>query len=373
MPDLERTPLFDLHLSLGAKMVPFAGYEMPVQYPLGVMKEHLWTRQAAGLFDVSHMGQVRVVPKSGDVADAARAFEALVPVNILGLGLNRQRYALFTNDKGGILDDLMVANRGDHLFVVVNAACKADDIAHMTAHLSDTCEVQPVTGRSLIALQGPAAETALARLAPGAAEMRFMDVGSLDWDGTEIWVSRSGYTGEDGYEISVPNAKAVELSRALLAMSEVEAIGLGARDSLRLEAGLCLYGSDIDTSTTPVEAALEWAIQKIRRRGGEREGGFPGAEVILEQLETGAPRRRVGLLPEGRAPMRAGTEIYAGDTKVGAVTSGAFGPSLEAPMSMAYVATPHSQTGTRLEGDVRGKRMPVTVADMPFRPSNFKR
>ncbi|MEQ9039686.1 MAG: glycine cleavage system aminomethyltransferase GcvT [Silicimonas sp.] len=373
MPELERTPLYDLHLAHGAKMVPFAGYEMPVQYGLGVMKEHLWTRQNAGLFDVSHMGQVRVVPSSGDVSDAARAFETLVPVNILGLGENRQRYALFTDDRGGILDDLMVANRGDHLFVVVNAACKADDIAHMKAHLSDTCEVRPITDRALIALQGPKAEAAFARLAPAAADMRFMDVATFDWDGADLWVSRSGYTGEDGYEISVPDNRAVALTEALLAMDEVEAIGLGARDSLRLEAGLCLYGSDIDTTTTPVEAALEWAIQKVRRRGGEREGGFPGADVILEQLETGAPRRRVGLLPEGRAPMRAGTEIYAGDAKVGQVTSGAFGPSLEGPMSMGYVATGHSRTGTTLEGDVRGKRMPVTVADMPFRPSNFKR
>ena len=319
------------------------------------------------------MGQVRVVPKSGDVADAARSFEALVPVNILGLGENRQRYALFTNDQGGIMDDLMVANRGDHLFVVVNAACKSDDIAHMTAHLSDTCEVQPITDRALIALQGPKAEVAFARLVPAAADMRFMDVASFDWNGTELWVSRSGYTGEDGYEISVPEPRAVALTEALLEMDEVEAIGLGARDSLRLEAGLCLYGNDIDTTTTPVEAALEWAIQKARRTGGERAGGFPGADVILEQLENGVPRRRVGLLPEGRAPMRAETQIFAGDTKVGEVTSGAFGPSLEAPMSMAYVATEYAETGTKLEGDVRGKRLPVTVADLPFRPANFKR
>ena len=373
MPELERTPLYDLHLSLGAKMVPFAGYEMPVQYGLGVMKEHLWTRENAGLFDVSHMGQVRIVPKSGDVADAAVALESLVPVNILGLGAGRQRYALFTNNEGGIIDDLILANRGDHLFVVVNAACKPDDIAHMQANLSGTCDVQPIEDRSLIALQGPKAEIAFSRLVPAAVDMRFMDVASFDWDGTELWVSRSGYTGEDGYEISVPANRAVALAEALLAMEEVAAIGLGARDSLRLEAGLCLYGSDIDTTTTPVEAALEWAIQKVRRKGGEREGGFPGAERILDELENGAARRRVGLLPEGRAPMRAGTDIYAGDTKVGVVTSGAFGPSLGGPMSMAYVLTEHSQTGTRLKGDVRGRRMPVTVADLPFRPANFKR
>ena len=354
-------------------MVPFAGYEMPVQYGLGVMKEHLWTRENAGLFDVSHMGQVRIVPQSGDIADAARAFEALVPVNIFGLGEGRQRYALFTNDDGGIMDDLMVANRGDHLFVVVNAACKAGDIAHMRAHLSDACGVEVIEDRALIALQGPKSEATMARIVPGVADMRFMDVATFDWDGTELWVARSGYTGEDGYEVSVPEARAADLTQALLAMDEVEAIGLGARDSLRLEAGLCLYGSDLDSTTSPVEAALEWAVQKVRRTGGDREGGFPGADRILAEFEKGASRRRVGLIPDGRAPMRAGTEIYAGDEKVGEVTSGAFGPSLQGPMSMAYVSTEHSQTGTRLEGDVRGKRMAVTVADMPFLPANFKR
>ena len=296
-----------------------------------------------------------------------------MPVNILGLGEGRQRYALFTNDDGGIKDDLMVANRGDHLFVVVNAACKAGDIAHMRAHLSDACDVEVIEDRALIALQGPKSEAAMARLLPGVADMRFMDVATFDWDGTELWVARSGYTGEDGYEVSVPEAKAVALTEALLAMDEVEAIGLGARDSLRLEAGLCLYGSDLDTTTSPVEAALEWAVQKVRRAGGDREGGFPGADRILAEFENGASRRRVGLIPDARAPMRAGTEIYAGDEKVGEVTSGAFGPSLQGPMSMAYVSTEHSQTGTRLEGDVRGKRMAVTVADMPFRPANFKR
>lgn len=373
MPELRRTPLYDLHLAHAGKMVPFAGYEMPVQYGLGVMKEHLWTRESAGLFDVSHMGQVRLVPRSGDLADAALALETLVPVDILGLKEGRQRYALFTSETGGILDDLMVANRGDHLFLVVNAACKDDDIAHMEKHLSDACEVQPVTDRALIALQGPMAEDALGRHLPGAPMMRFMDSATLDWDGAELWVSRSGYTGEDGYEISVPEDRAVEFTETLLAMGEVEPIGLGARDSLRLEAGLCLYGNDIDTNTTPVEAALEWAMQKARRAGGDRAGGFPGAEVILDQLANGAPRRRVGLLPEGRAPMRAGTELFAGDEKVGEVTSGAFGPSIEAPMSMGYVSTSHAATGTRLDGEVRGKRMPVTVADMPFRPSTYKR
>ncbi len=373
MPDLNRTPLFDLHVAAGAKMVPFAGYEMPVQYRLGVMKEHLWTRENAGLFDVSHMGQIILRAKSGSVEDAAAALETLLPVSLLGLREGRQRYALFTNDAGGILDDLMVARKADHLLLVVNAACKSDDIAHLKRHLSDRCNVMPVTDRALLALQGPKAEAALARLVPGTEDMRFMDAAEFDWQGATLWITRSGYTGEDGFEISVPAVLAEEFAQTLLAMEAVEAIGLGARDSLRLEAGLCLYGSDIDQDTTPVEAALTWAIQKVRRTGGERAGGFPGAERILAELENGAGRCRVGLLPECRAPMRAGTPIYAGDILVGEVTSGAFGPSLGAPMSMGYVLSGHTDIGTRLEGEVRGKRMPVTVADLPFRPSNYKR
>ncbi len=370
---LRVTPLHDLHAELGGKMVPFAGYEMPVQYPLGVMKEHLHTRSKAGLFDVSHMGQV-IVRHADGYAGAAKAMEAIVPVNLLGLGEKRQRYGFFTNDAGGILDDLMIANRGDHLFLVVNAAMKAQDIAHMQAHLDD-CTVTPITDRALLALQGPAAEASLNALAPGVADMRFMDVGTFDWNGVELWVSRSGYSGEDGYEISVPEAKATALAEALLAHDAVEPIGLGARDSLRLEAGLCLYGNDIDTTTSPVEAALEWAIQKVRMTGGDREGGFPGADVILNQLQNGATRRRVGFLPQGRAPMRAGTQIFAEgqNEPIGKITSGAYGPSLEAPMSMGYVATEYAGTGTKLEAEVRGKRMALTVADMPFRPSNFKR
>ncbi|MCB2143645.1 MAG: glycine cleavage system aminomethyltransferase GcvT, partial [Rhodobacteraceae bacterium] len=267
MADLKRTVLYDLHIALGGKMVPFAGYEMPVQYPMGVLKEHLHTRAQAGLFDVSHMGQVILRPKSGDAADAARAFEALMPVDVLGLAEGRQRYGLFTNEAGGILDDLMFANRGDHLFVVVNAGCRDQDIAHMRAHLSDACVVEEITDRALVALQGPAAEAALARLVPGAAEMTFMQVAILDWQGVDLWISRSGYTGEDGYEISVPDAQARAFCEALLAMEEVAPIGLGARDSLRLEAGMCLYGHDIDTTTSPVEGNLGWAIQKARRAG----------------------------------------------------------------------------------------------------------
>lgn len=372
MAELLRTPLHELHEQLGAKMVPFAGYEMPVQYALGVMKEHLHTRARAGLFDVSHMGQVIV---RGPDGNGAEAFEALVPQSIAALGEGRQRYAFFTNDEGGIIDDLMVANRGDHLFVVVNAACKEGDIAHMRAGLTG-CEITEITDRALLALQGPEAEAVLASIVPGVAAMKFMDVAVFESDYGELWVSRSGYTGEDGYEISVAAGQAEALARALLSDDAVEPIGLGARDSLRLEAGLCLYGNDIDTGTSPVEASLDWAIQKVRRRGGAREGGFPGAARILNELEDGASRRRVGLLPEGRAPMRAHVPLFAEETggdAVGEVTSGAYGPSIERPMAMGYVPEALCAEGTRLYGEVRGKRLPVTVAALPFLPANFKR
>ena len=372
MPNLNRTPLHGLHCELDARMVPFAGYEMPVQYYDGVLWEHLHTRTSAGLFDVSHMGQVRVSADS--IKEAQLALEALVPVSVLGVPEGRQRYAFFTSETGGILDDLMIANRGDELLLVVNAATKDQDVAHLSANLAG-CSVTSITDRALLALQGPASEAALGALVPGVAEMRFMDASVLDWNGVELWVSRSGYTGEDGYEVSIPSSKVRALAEALLASDVVIPIGLGARDSLRLEAGLCLYGSDIDTTTTPVEAALEWAIQKARRRGGERAGGFPGASRILEELESGAPRRRVGFLPDGRAPVRAGVRIFreGSDDPVGEVTSGGFGPSLGQPVSMGYVKTEFSGTGTVLEAEVRSKRMPVTVADMPFRPSTFKR
>jgi aminomethyltransferase len=376
MTDLKRTPLYDLHLDLGAKMVPFAGYEMPVQYPMGVMQEHLHTRAKAGLFDVSHMGQIILRAKSGDTADAALALESLVPVDILGLKEGRQRYALFTNNEGGILDDLMVANRGDHLFLVVNAACKEADAAHLAAHLSGACEIEVITDRALLALQGPDAEAALAAHVPAVANMAFMDVIIAPSAFGDLWISRSGYSGEDGYEISVANDQAAALTRALLADDRVAPIGLGARDSLRLEAGLCLYGSDLDTATTPVEAALNWAMQKSRRAGGDREGGFPGAARILAELANGPARLRIGLLPEGRAPMRAETPLFAsesGGEPIGTVTSGAFGPSIGRPMSMGYIATEHSAAGTQIWGEVRGKRLPAVVTAMPFRPAGYKR
>jgi len=370
--DLKRLPLHDLHVALGARMVPFAGYEMPVQYPLGVMKEHLHSRAAAGLFDVSHMGQAVVVP-TGSWADLALAFEMLVPVDVLGLKPGRQRYGLITNDVGGVMDDLMFANRGDDLFIVVNAACKAADFEMFEQLFPGVGDLRLVDDRALLALQGPQAEAALARLVPGVAAMRFMDVARLASDFGELWVSRSGYTGEDGFEISVPEAGAEGLARALLAMPEVEPIGLGARDSLRLEAGLPLYGHELDAGTSPVEAGLDWAIQKVRRAGGARAGGFGGAEVILRELAEGAPRRRVGLRPEGRAPMREGTLLYDGDRAVGRVTSGGFGPSVNAPIAMGYVPAELAEIGTRLEGEVRGKRHPVTVAAFPFHPTTYKR
>jgi aminomethyltransferase len=367
-PELEHLGLAALHEELGGKMVPFAGYLMPVQYLDGVMKEHQHTRAAAGLFDVSHMGQVILRPK-GSMDALKLAFEALMPVDVLGLAEGRQRYGLFTNDQGGILDDLMFTNRVDHLYVVVNAACKAADIAHMTAMMPEV-EVQPVTDRALLALQGPGAEAALEAVLPGVATMRFMDHRVLG----EIWVSRSGYTGEDGFEISLRDAEAEAFARKLLAQPGVAPIGLGARDSLRLEAGLCLYGHDIDTTTSPVEASLTWAIQKARRAGGAREGGFPGAARILKELATGPDRLRLGLRPEGRAPMREGVEIFANDgTPVGRVTSGGFGPSVNAPIAMGYVTRSHATIGSILLGELRGKRLPVTLSELPFHPTTYKR
>ena len=373
---LKRTPLHALHVALGGKMVPFAGYDMPVQFTSGVLREHLHTRASAGLFDVSHMGQIALRAKSGRVEDAALALERLVPQDILALPPGRQRYAQFTNDAGGLLDDLMVANFGDHLFLVVNAACKAADEAHLRAQLADACLIETLANRALIALQGPKAEAALAKLCPEASAMKFMDCGPRRVDGIDCFVSRSGYTGEDGFEISVPADQAERLAKTLLDNSDVLPIGLGARDSLRLEAGLCLYGHDIDTTTTPVEAALNWSIQKSRRRGGARAGGFPGAEKILAQLEDGAPRRRVGLRPEGRAPVREGAALFADATsteQIGAVTSGGFGPSLNAPMAMGYLPTSQAELGGTVFAELRGQRLPLRIAAMPFVPNTYKR
>jgi aminomethyltransferase len=374
--ELKRTPLHALHLARGGKMVPFAGYDMPVHYGAGVLREHLHTRTAAGLFDVSHMGQIALRAKSGRLEDAALALERLVPQDFVAVAPGRQRYAQFTNDEGGILDDLMVANFGSHLFLVVNAACKAEDEAHLRATLSDTCVIEPLPNRALLALQGPKAETALAKLCPDAPAMRFMDAGPRRVDGIDCYVSRSGYTGEDGFEISVPAEQAEALASALLENSDVLPIGLGARDSLRLEAGLCLYGHDIDATTTPVEGALEWSIQKSRRPGGVRAGGFPGADRILSQLANGAPRRRVGLKPEGRAPVREGAPLFAdaaSSAQIGAVTSGGFGPRVNAPVAMGYLPSSHAAPGSLVFAELRGQRLPLLIAPMPFVPNTYKR
>jgi aminomethyltransferase len=373
---LKRTPLHALHVAIGGKMVPFAGYEMPVQYAAGVLKEHLHTRANAGLFDVSHMGQIALWPRSGKVSDAALALERLVAQDILSVAPGRQRYAQFTDERGGILDDLMVANFGDHLFLVVNAACKAADEAHLRDRLSDACAIEPLGERALIALQGPKAESALAKFCSEVSSMRFMDAGARRVGGIDCFVSRSGYTGEDGFEVSLPAEAAERLALDLLADDNVLPTGLGARDSLRLEAGLCLYGHDIDTSTTPVEGALEWSIQKSRRNGGARAGGFPGAELILAQLDGGAPRRRIGLRPEGRAPVREGAPLFAdaGSTEpVGAVSSGGFAPSLNAPVAMGYLPSSLAATGELVFAEVRGRRLPLRVSPMPFVPNNYKR
>lgn len=366
---LARTPLYNLHLELGAKMVPFAGYEMPVQYPSGVLKEHTHTRTQAGLFDVSHMGQVRL---SG--AGAAAALETLVPVDIVDLPRNFQRYAMFTSEQGGILDDLMVSNGGDHLFVVVNAACKQQDVAHLKKHLANRCTIEELADRALLALQGPAAASVMARLAPETAKMIFMNTAKVALVGAECFISRSGYTGEDGFEISVPGDKAEELARLLLAQPEVAPIGLGARDSLRLEAGLCLYGHDMDAGTTPVEASLVWALSKARRADGVRPGGYLGADVIMRQLAEGVERKRVGLLVKDRMPVREGAELVdAGGRVIGKVTSGGFGPTVGGPVAMGYVETAHAGIGNALHAIVRGKPVPVEVAKTPFVPQRYYR
>jgi aminomethyltransferase len=373
---LKRTPLHDLHVGLAARMVPFAGYEMPVQYPSGIIKEHLHTRAAASLFDVSHMGQIMVRARSGHLADAARALETLVPADVLGLAEGRQRYALFTNPAGGVLDDLMVANLGDHLRLVVNAARKTADEAHLRAHLGETCSIDPLPDRALIALQGPAAEAALAALAPAVRAMRFMDIRRLDIRGETCVVSRSGYTGEDGFEISMSGERAAAFCDALLEEPSVMPAGLGARDSLRLEAGLCLYGSDLDPATTPVEAALEWSIAGTRRSGGARGGGFPGADIILGQLDRGGARRRVGLRPQGRAPVRGGAVLFGGEhdtVPIGTVTSGGYGVSLGVPIAMGYVPLAQAAPASRLFTALRGRKEALQTCPLPFVPLRYKR
>ncbi|MBA4263119.1 MAG: glycine cleavage system aminomethyltransferase T [Comamonadaceae bacterium] len=396
---LLQTPLNALHLELGARMVPFAGYSMPVQYPSGLVTEHHQTRNAAGLFDVSHMGQLTL---SGP--DAAAAFESLMPVDVIGLGVNKQRYGLLLTDDGGIIDDLMFVNRGGpsaagpsqgasaptggsdrhavgergghELFVIVNGACKHGDLAHIVERIGGRCKVTPQFDRALLALQGPQAVTALARLLPGVDKLVFMTGMAASWNGADLYVTRSGYTGEDGFEISLPAASADAFARALLAQPEVKPVGLGARNSLRLEAGLCLYGNDIDTTSSPVEAALNWAMQKVRRSGGERAGGFPGAGRVLAQLDgtVALTRKRVGLVALERVPVREHVELQSLDgQKIGEVTSGLLGPTANKPVAIGYVTPEFATMGTRINAIVRGKAVPMEVAPMPFVPNRYFR
>jgi aminomethyltransferase len=366
---LDKTPLHALHLELGARMVPFAGYELPVQFPQGIIAEHRWCRESAALFDVSHMGQLRL-----EGPDAAAALETLVPMDIAGLAPFKQRYCLLTNPAGGILDDLMVARRGADLRVVVNAACKRDDTRHLIASIGHRCAVVPLPDQALLALQGPKAVAALSQLAPGVANLRFMDGGDFTLAGAPCFVTRSGYTGEDGFEISVGAAAALDLARALLAMHEVRPAGLGARDTLRLEAGLCLYGRDIDATTTPIEAGLAWAIQKVRRPGGARAGGYPGADVVEAQLAGGAKRRRVGLVALERVPVREGTSLVEPrGRKIGHVTSGTLAPSVDQPIAMGWLGAEHAQLHHEVYAEVRGRHVPMRVSAMPFQPHRYWR
>ena len=371
---LRKTPLNALHREFGAKLTEFAGYEMPVQYRLGILGEHQHTRKKAGLFDVSHMGQVILSGQSYE--ETALALEKVLPMDVLGLEIGRQRYGFLTTDEGGILDDLMFSNRGDHIFVVLNAACKDSDIKYLRSLLEPNISIKEIENRALIALQGPASEAVLGKYHPQIENMKFMDVETLTIDGAECWISRSGYTGEDGFEISIPAEAAEPITRSILSNQNVEFIGLGARDSLRLEAGLCLYGHDIDQATTPVEASLTWAIQKARRSNGSRASGFIGSEIILKQLAGGTNKKRVGLLPQTRAPMREGVEIFATETSkeaIGKITSGGYGPTVGYPIAMGYINSEYANSEDDFFGELRGKRVPVKVSNLPFVPLNFKR
>ena len=368
---LLNTPLNALHIELGARMVPFAGYSMPVQYPMGLMAEHHHTRAEAGLFDVSHMGQLRLLGP-----DAAAAFESLMPVDVIDLPVGKQRYGLLLTDEGTIIDDLMFVNRGTDIFVIVNGACKVNDMAHIQARIGSRCQVIPMPERALLALQGPKAIHALSRLVPGVEKLVFMTGASFEWQGADLFITRSGYTGEDGFEISVGNADVDAFARALLAQAEVKPIGLGARNSLRLEAGLCLYGNDIDTTTTPIEAGLNWAIQKVRRTGGARAGGFPGADIVLGQMDGTQPltRKRVGLIAQERVPVREHVELQnTQGLKIGEVSSGLLGPTANAPVAMGYVDAASASMGTVVNAMVRGKAVPMTVSAMPFVPNRYYR
>ena len=367
--DLLKTPLHALHVELGARMVPFAGYDMPVNYPGGIMAEHKQCRESAALFDVSHMGQVRLV---GDAA--AAALETLVPVDVLGLAVGQQRYAFFTDASGGLLDDLMITRRESDLLLVVNAGCKDADLRHLVTNIAHRCQVIALPERALLALQGPRAAEALAHLNPAVMKLIFMTGGHFKLAGADCYVTRSGYTGEDGFEISVPAEAAVTLARALINLPEIKPAGLGARDTLRLEAGLCLYGHDIDTRTSPVQAGLTWAIQKVRRPGGERAGHYPGADAIATQLGSGVSHKRVGLVGLERVPVREGAPLVdARGHKLGTVTSGTIAPTINKPIAMAYLAADHAKPQHEVYAEVRGQRVPMRVTPMPFVPHRYFR
>jgi glycine cleavage system T protein (aminomethyltransferase) len=372
---LLRTPLYELHRELGARFAPFAGYDMPLQYRDGILKEHMHTRAAAGLFDVSHMGQVAMRPRDGLIDTARRALERLVPGDIVGLTPGQQRYTLLSTPNGGVLDDLMVAHCGDHLLLIVNASRKAVDLQHLQNNVAADCAVELLDGHALIALQGPASEDVLQRVLPEVRNLRFMQVLTGHFAGEPCTVSRSGYTGEDGFEIGLPSAAARLLASQLLSAKEVAPVGLGARDSLRLEAGLCLYGADIDETTTPVEAGLGWAVAKARRVGGARQGRFPGAERVLSELANPPAQRRAGLQPNDRTILRAGTELFpneSAENPIGRVTSGGFGPSVNGPIAMGYVRSAHVEVDSRLFAEVRGRRVAAKVVRLPFVAHRYK-
>ena len=375
MVELKRTPLYYLHKELKAKIIPFAGYEMPVNYPLGILQEHIHCRKAVGLFDVSHMGQILISSKSISMTSLALELEKLIPVDLVDLKQDRQRYGFLTNNSGGIIDDLMISNRGDHFFVVVNAARQDIDVQYLKKNLQSDINVFVEKGRSLIAVQGPYAEEALSSTISGIQQMKFLDVKNFLFKDIEVWISRSGYTGQDGFEVSIPNDIAEDFCRTLLEIEKVEAIGLGARDTLRLECGLCLYGQDLDEGISPIEAGLTWAIQKVRRNQGIRAGGFPGASKILTQIDESPERRRVALLPVGRAPIRFGTKLFSdknGTAEIGLVTSGGYSPTIEKPISMGYVNQSDPLKGQLVYGEVRNKLLPLEITNLPFVKTSFK-
>ena len=376
MTELKKTALYDLHRSLGAKSIPFAGYEMPVNYPLGIMKEHLHCRKSAGLFDVSHMGQLVISSSTQSMQFIANELEKLLPIDMLGLGEDRQRYGFLPNKEGGIIDDLMVSNRGDHYFAVINASRKEIDFKYLKENISREIDVDLIKTRALIAIQGPQSEKILSNQIGELSSLKYLDVKNFSYRGETLWVSRSGYTGQDGFEISLPNSLCEVFCKNILEQDGIEPIGLGARDTLRLECGLCLYGQDLNETITPIEAGLKWAIQKVRRAGGEREGGFVGQKKILKQIEEQPYFKREAFFPDGRAPLRSGTKLFTDDSgknEIGVITSGSYSPSLERPISMGYLDHNKFKIGDPIFGELRTKFLPIKLTKLPFVATSFKR